>query len=61
MHVYFERQDELKVSLDKIFKLFICHQKKFLSWIEETGFQKVTFNKLSFGIVSIYFGYKALK
>ena len=32
----------------------------FVSWIEEAGFQKVSLNELSFGIVSIYYGYKAL-
>ena len=33
-------------------------QIEFISWIEEAGFQKVSFNKLTFGIVSIYCGYK---
>ena len=33
-------------------------QKKFVSLIEETGFHKVSFNELSFGIVSIHLGHK---
>ena len=33
-------------------------QKTFVSWIEEAGFEKVAFNNISFGIVSIHWGYK---
>lgn len=33
-------------------------QKEFVSWIEEAGFQKVSFKELTFGIVSIYYGYR---
>jgi len=34
-------------------------QNKFVDWIEKTGFQKSSFTELSFGIVSIHYGYKA--
>ena len=34
------------------------NQKKFIEWIEKTGFQKVSFAELTFGIVSIHRGYK---
>jgi len=36
-------------------------QKKFVSWIEEVGFQKVFFIELSLGIVSVHCGHKVFK
>ena len=35
------------------------NQKKFVEWIEKTGFKKVSFAELTFGIVSIHRGFKA--
>ena len=35
------------------------NQKKFIEWIEKTGFKKVSFAELTFGIVSIHRGFKA--
>ena len=32
---------------------------KFVYWIEEVGFQNVNYHELTFGVVSIYCGYKA--
>jgi len=34
------------------------NQKKFVEWIEKTGFKKVSFAELAFGIVSIHRGFK---
>ena len=34
------------------------NQKKFVEWIEKTGFKKVSFAELTFGIVSIHRGFK---
>ena len=34
------------------------NQKKFAEWIEKTGFKKVSFAELTFGIVSIHRGFK---
>ena len=34
------------------------NQKKFVEWIEKTGFKKVSFTELTFGIVSIHRGFK---
>ena len=34
------------------------NQKKFVEWIEKTGFKKVSFADLTFGIVSIHRGFK---
>ena len=34
------------------------NQKKFVEWIEKTGFKKVSFAELTFGIVSIHCGFK---
>ena len=34
------------------------NQKKFVEWIEKTGFKKVSFVELTFGIVSIHRGFK---
>jgi demethylmenaquinone methyltransferase/2-methoxy-6-polyprenyl-1,4-benzoquinol methylase len=34
------------------------NQKKFVKWIENTGFENVSFLELTFGIVSIHQGYK---
>ena len=34
------------------------NQKKFVGWIEKTGFKKVSFTELTFGIVSIHRGFK---
>ena len=34
------------------------NQKTFIKWIEMTGFEKVSFIELTFGIVSIHYGYK---
>ena len=33
-------------------------QNEFVRWMEEAGFKKVSFNELTFGIVSIHCGYK---
>jgi len=34
------------------------NQKKFVEWLEKTGFKKVSFAELTFGIVSIHRGFK---
>jgi len=34
------------------------NQKTFVEWIEKTGFKKVSFEELTFGIVSIHRGFK---
>ena len=34
------------------------NQKKFVEWLEKTGFKKVSFTDLTFGIVSIHRGFK---
>jgi len=35
-------------------------QKQFVGWIEEAGFKNVSFEELSYGIVSIHYGYKTI-